>query len=167
MRIINRERTHRYREALQRLQIVPQHFRQSHNKIETSVAFKYLTNGFAASRNFNNLLHVGNIHPVAIKRITIRIDTQHRQTRDLLGLDVGSARNRDNHRFNFFTILQQCFEIIAIDLYGNVAAHSGYQLVETHLNRLRKLVIIARNFLNGFFYLIHQSDLRLVWIRPF
>ena len=45
---------------------------------------------------------------------------------------------------------------------GDVTANAGDELIETHLDRLRELVVVPREALDRFFYLLTHVFFRLV-----
>ena len=76
-------------------------------------------------------------------------DLQHRQTGDLLDLDVGGARDAAQDAGDLVGCLQQRLELVAEHLDRDVAAHAREQFVEAHLDRLREFIGIAGQHLHG------------------
>src|SRR3546814_19725396 len=61
---------------------------------------------------------------------------------------------------------EQCSEVIAVDLDGDIAAHAGQEFVEAQLDRLTQLVNLPRQLRDGFLQALEQRRLREVGIRP-
>ena len=67
--------------------------RQPHDQIEAPVALEHQPGMLAADRDLDDALHIADGKPVARQGGAVELHRQHRQAGDLLGLDVGRARD--------------------------------------------------------------------------
>ena len=81
-------------QALERLEVGAQIFRQAHDEFEAPVAFEHFARRLAAEGDLDHLLHVGDVEAVARHRARGRCSTvSSGRPGDLLHLHVGRARD--------------------------------------------------------------------------
>ncbi|MPM79155.1 hypothetical protein SDC9_126188 [bioreactor metagenome] len=85
----------------------------------------------------------------------------------MLQLHVRRAGEGFHLLLNQLAGLLQHGHVFAEQFHRHVAAHSGNQFVEAHLNRLGEFVIVAGNVLQRFFHFGDKRGFRLFRIRPF
>ena len=118
---------------------------QSHDDVRASIAFDELPGDRSADRRTHRALNVARIEAVSRERLAIRIHDQHRQSRRFFDANVRGAGHcaRDVRR----SVAASRFNVSRsspIDLDRHIRAHAGDQLVHSHLDRLRELVVVAR-----------------------
>ena len=101
--------------------------------------------GFApADGGTDYVLNGGKAETAACNFRLVGRDLQHRQARNLLGPNVGGAVNsRAEWRRSGWQLAAVVLELVAEDLYRDVAAHPRNEFVESHLDRLREFVSVA------------------------
>ena len=124
-------------------------FRQAHDDVEAAVALEQLAGRLAADRDLDDVLHLADAEPVAGQRLTVELDGEDRQARDLLDLDVAGAPDAADRGLDLLRRALQDVEVVAEDLDADVAAHAGDQLVDAQLDRLGDFVGAAGNVVGG------------------
>ena len=124
--------------------------------------------GFApAYGNRNNVQNVGDVEPMPCNRGLVELDVEERKARRLLYLDIGATLNGAQNSGDAIGRSRDLIEIVAIDLDGHIASHSGDELVEAHLNRLRIFIVVARQLADGSRDLLYDLVLCQPRIGPF
>ncbi|MBA7683166.1 hypothetical protein ES703_91524 [subsurface metagenome] len=134
-------------------------FGQPNDDFETTIAFEHQAGALAPDRDLDDTLHIGDAQALSCQGLPVQFDREHGQSGDLLGLHVCSPLHALEHVLDLARHLQQRVQVVAEDLDPDVAANARYQLVETHLNRLGELIVVARHLRDDLFDL--GDELRL------
>jgi hypothetical protein len=154
-----RGRRQHHGKASNRFDVAAQALRQTHDDVETPVALEQGARHLAAHRGCNRVLDVGHVDAVARGFLAVDVDGQHRQAARLLHVDLGRAVDRLQHLGHLLRRLVQHLHIVTKDLHGHVGPNARDELVEPQLNRLRELVVVARDIGQA---LLHCGQQRLV-----
>lgn len=112
-------------------------------------------------------MHVIDGYTVSCKCIQVRRDRHQGQTGDLLKFHVGRSLDPTGNVLHLTTDGCQLFQVVAVQLDGNLSPNAGNELVHPHLHGLSELVVVARNGANHLLELGNKLRLRLARIRPF
>ena len=131
-------------QAFQLLQVAAQAVGQAHDDVEAAVALEQGARLLPADGRGNRRLHVGNVEAVAGRLLAVDLHRQHGQPRRLLDLHFRRARYLAQHTSDLRRRAVEDKHVVAEQFHGHVAAHAGNQFIEAQLDRLRKLVVVAR-----------------------
>lgn len=120
----------------------------------------------ATDRDGNDIEHIADVKPVAGHGFLVQLDVQHWQSGRLFHLDVRSALNRTQYAGDLVGGISELLEVIAEYLDRDVTANAGDQLVETHLNGLCELIIVAGKLAHSLGDPVQKGRLGFGWIRP-
>ena len=140
------------REVLEVGEVGAEVFRETDHEVEATVAFVNLADGGAADGGGDELLDVGGGEAVAGEGFAVEAHGEHREAGGLLDFDVGGAGDGLEDGFDFAGGFVHHREIVAVDFHGDIGADAGDEFVETHLDGLRELVVVAGDFLRGGFH---------------
>jgi hypothetical protein len=133
----------RDRQAFHRFRVTAQRFGQAHHDVKTAVALEQRAGLLAADGGGYRLLYVADIEAVARSLVSVDLDAQHRQAGGLLDLYRRLRPAPFATLAIFSAVCVEVLHVVTEQLDRHVAAHAGDQLVETQLDRLRKLVVTA------------------------
>src|SRR5262249_28405886 len=121
-----------------------------------TIAFKHDSGIFAANGSANELLNRREAEPAASDLRFIDINREDRQAGDLLDFDVSGTRHSAQNTRNLPGGPKHQVKIVAEYFDRNIAAHTGQKLIETHLDWLGKLIIVAWQLPYTMFHLFKQ-----------
>ena len=117
---------------------------QTHHHVEAPITFIQDAGLASANRHRNGVLHITDVEPVTRGLVAVDIDGQYRQASGLFDLDLRGAIDGLQGRRNFRRGAVEYVHVVTEDLDRDVATHPGNQLVEAQLDRLRQLIVTAR-----------------------
>ena len=91
---------------------------------------------------------------------------QHGQAGHLFDPGIGGALHGFHNLKDVVSRCQQLIQVIAEHLDAEVGTHAGDQFVETHLDGLGELILVAGKHFHRFCHFRHQFILGFVGIRP-
>ena len=154
------------RQATDRIDVGAQRLGQAHHDIEAAITFEQRTGPAAADRRSDHILNVHHAESVACCLLTIDIDRQHRQASGLLDLDFRCARHMLQPRGDVIRQPVHVIHVVTEYLDRDIAAHARDQLIETQLDRLREIIVVAGDLPHRIADGLQQLVARLAWLRP-
>ena len=111
-------------------------------------------------------MHIAHVQTITRGFFAVDLHREHGQASGLLDLDLGGTGDLLQHGGHGLRGFFQLSHVITEDLDGHIAAHARDQLVEAQLNRLRELVVAARNLFHSLLYGSQQIVTRARRIGP-
>src|SRR5262249_50105712 len=125
-------------QILEHLDVVALSVREANDDLKPPVAFKDHAGVASPDRDADYVLNGRQAEAAARDLALIDIDLQDRHSGHIFHLDLCSAANAAKNSRNLIGGAPHRLKFVAKHLDGEVLLHAGNQLVETHLNRLRK-----------------------------
>src|ERR1700730_10832 len=112
--------------------------RKPDDDIEAAVTLKHPPRVLAADRDFDEVLNIAHVDPVARQGLTVQLDGEHGQSQGLFCFHICGSRHFLQDGLYPRRGLDEFIQIIAEYLDANIAADTSYRFVHALLDRLRE-----------------------------